>query len=96
MAQGDQYPSEIREFTDDRTGRKLKQLTDNGAHNRHLYFYAPTYTADGATLIYISERSGERAFYTMDLSSGQSTQVSEGPGIFCGGSWYIEKTRSLY
>jgi len=96
MAKGDTYPSEAKEFKDKQTGRLLRQLTDCGAHCRHLYLYAPTITRDGGTLVFISGRGGAQNFCTMDLETGESRQLTDAPGIFAGGSWFVESVRKVF
>jgi len=96
MAVGDKFGSEMKEFKDPMSGCRIVQLTDNGAHNRHLYFYTPTFTADGSTLLYISERNGSQQYYRMDLETGESIQLTDLPGIFAGGAWYVETVRSIF
>ncbi len=104
MAKGDSFACEAKEVTDDRALRPTVQLTDNDAHNRHIYLYTPCFTDDGGTLIYLSERAGGRPLrrkgaqniFSMDLSNFRSTQLTDARGIFGGGSWYIEKTRRIY
>jgi len=96
MAKGDTYPPEAKEFKDEETGRLLRQLTDCGAHCRHLYLYAPTITRDGGTLIFISGRGGTQNFCTMDLETGESRQLTDAPGIFAGGSWFVESVRKIF
>lgn len=96
MAKGDLFQSEAKRLKDDRAVRPTVQLTENDAHNRHLYLYAPTTADGGGTLIYISARAGAQNFYRMDLSTFQSTQLTDAEGIFAGGAWFLEKTREIY
>ena len=96
MGKGDIYPPEAREFKDEATGRRLRQLTDCGAHCRHLYLYAPTVTSDGGTLVFVSARGGTQNFCTMDLESGESKQLTDATGIFAGGSWFVESVRKVF
>jgi len=96
MAKGDSFTSEAKKVTDDRALKPTLQLTDNGAHNRHLYLYAPTFADGGDTLIFVSGRGGVQNFYRMDLADFTSTQITDSKGIFAGGSWYLEKTRRIY
>jgi len=96
MAKGDLFQSEAKRLKDDRASKPTIQLTENDSHNRHLYLYAPTFADGGDTLIYISARGGAQNFYQMDLSTFQSTQITDAERIFAGGSWYLEKTRRIY
>ncbi len=96
MAKGDTFESEAKEYKGDRAEKPTLQLTDNGAHNRHLYLYAPTFADGGNTLIYISYRGGAQNLYAMDLATRQSRQITDGDGLWAGGAWYLEKTREIY
>jgi oligogalacturonide lyase len=85
---GDIWPSETREFNDERTGRTIRQLTSQG-NNVHLYFTENAFTAGGNTIIFTSDRASgqERApheeplynIFRMDLGTGVITQLSDEP-----------------
>jgi oligogalacturonide lyase len=85
---GDTWPSETREFNDERTGRTIRQLTSQG-NNVHLYFTENAFTAGGNTIIFTSDRASgqERApheeplynIFRMDLGTGVITQLSDEP-----------------
>lgn len=85
---GQTWPSEMREFTDQKTGRTIQQLTTQG-NNVHLYFTENSFDAVKNEIIFVSDRaSGEdRAphqqpryqFFRMDLGSGVMTQLTDEP-----------------
>jgi oligogalacturonide lyase len=96
MAKGDTFESRVSEVKDDRAVNRTLQLTDNGAHNRHMYFCAPTFTDHGATLVYISSLGGSQNFYTMDLDTFESRQLTDAEGVFAGGAWFSTATREIF
>ncbi|MFP4105754.1 MAG: oligogalacturonate lyase family protein [Phycisphaerae bacterium] len=79
MATGDILPSESREFTDPQTGVRIRQLTDYRAHNHHLYFTNNGFWDDGRRLIVASHRNNAENFYSVELDSGEITQLTDFP-----------------
>lgn len=85
---GQTWPSEIREFTDPKTGRTVRQLTQRG-NNVHLYFTENSFDAQRDEIIFLSDRaSGEdRAphenphfqIFRMDLNTGEMVQLTDEP-----------------
>jgi len=83
---GQRWPSEIREFKDEKTGRTIKQLTSTG-NNVHLYFTENSFDAHKNEIIFRSDRaSGEdRAphedplynIFRMDLDTGEIVQLTD-------------------
>ncbi len=83
---GQQWPSEIREFTDEKTGRTIKQLTSTG-NNVHMYFTENSFDRDSNTIYFQSDRaSGEHkaphenpsySLFRLDLDSGLIEQISD-------------------
>ncbi len=85
---GDTWPSEIREFTDAKTGRTIRQLTTTG-NNVHLYFTENSFDSVKNEIIFTSDRAaGEDKrpedsphynIFRMDLHSGLITQLTDEP-----------------
>jgi oligogalacturonide lyase len=85
---GDTWKSELREYKDEKTGRKVLQLTSTG-NNFHLYFTENSFDSCKNEIIFRSDRaSGEdRApdqsphinLFRMDLDSGLITQLTDEP-----------------
>lgn len=85
---GQTWPSEIREFKDEKTGRAIRQLTQRG-NNVHLYFTENSFDAHQPEIIFLSDRaSGEDKaphefphynLFRMDLESGLITQLTDEP-----------------
>jgi oligogalacturonide lyase len=86
---GQKWKSEIREFQDEKTGRKIKQLTSTG-NNVHLYFTENSFDLHRNEIIFQSDRaSGESraphehpnyAIFRMNLDSGEMEQLTDGRG----------------
>ena len=56
---GQKWNAEIREYTDEKTGCLIKQLTTTG-NNYHLYFSENSFDANKNELFFLSDRaSGE-------------------------------------
>jgi len=85
MAKGRTYNHERIARTDPETGRKMLQLTSFPTISSHLpYYYTSTYngfTADSRTLVFRSQRSGERAapfdLFRVDVDGANLTQLTE-------------------
>ena len=85
---GETWQSEIREFKDAKTGRRVRQLTSTG-NNYHLYFTENSFDAQQNEIIFLSDRaSGEdRAphedphynLFRMNLDSGEIAQLTDEP-----------------
>ena len=77
------YPSEKRMYVDEKTGRRVWQLTSGPSHNYHLYFTDNSFTVGDKEIYFLSDR-GSRApqlynFFKMDLESGLITQITDEP-----------------
>ena len=86
---GDTIPSKIEILRDRETRKEVFQLTDSpGATTHHLYFGSPTFTQDMKWVIYGSDRAEEAHFnlYKMRFSAFESTQLTEGGGIWTQGA----------
>ncbi|PIE35955.1 hypothetical protein CSA56_02120 [candidate division KSB3 bacterium] len=76
----------MREFTDDKTGHSIKQLTNTG-NNVHLYFTENSFDAQKNEIIFTSDRaSGEDKtpqdepcynIFRMELASGEIVQLTD-------------------
>ena len=83
---GQTWKSEIREFTDEKTGHPIKQLTNSG-NNVHLYFTENSFDSQKNDIIFRSDRaSGEEKapqdepcynLFRMDLTSGEIVQLTD-------------------
>jgi oligogalacturonide lyase len=83
---GRKWPSEAREFRDEKTGRTIRQLTTSG-NNVHLYFTENSFDAYRNEIIFRSDRASgedkaphERPLYNlfrMDLGTGEIVQLTD-------------------
>lgn len=83
---GKTWPSERREFKDEKTGRTITQLTSTG-NNVHMYFTENSFDRDSNSIIFASDRaSGEDKaphedpaynLYRMDLDTGEMVPLSD-------------------
>ncbi|MBR2884365.1 MAG: hypothetical protein IKB93_06175 [Clostridia bacterium] len=79
---GKQFPSEMETYTDQKTGRKITQLTKNG-DNYHFYFTENSFTQGDEEIIYqhseipYSEKGSFVNLFAMDLKTGIRTQLTD-------------------
>lgn len=78
---GSTYPSEIRIYKDEETGREIRQLTQGPYENYHLYFTDNSFTLGDREIYFLSNRpyAGTEIFNLcrMDLESGVITQLTD-------------------
>ena len=80
------WPSEIRTFTDKKSGRTIKQLTSTG-NNVHMYFTENSFVQGTNEIIFQSDRASgkdkapheapEYSLFRMNLDSGEIEQLSD-------------------
>ncbi len=85
---GDTWRSELREFRDEKTGRRVLQLTSAG-NNYHLYFTENSFDAEKSEIIFLSDRaSGQDRLphddphynlFRLDLGTGTIIQLTDEP-----------------
>jgi oligogalacturonide lyase len=83
---GQTWSSEIREFTDEKTGRHIRQLTSTG-NNVHLYFTENSFDAHRDEITFLSDRASEEDkapyadplynLFRMDLGTGEIVQLTD-------------------
>lgn len=82
MSRGQVFPSEMKTYTDPKSGREIVKLTETGA-NWHLYFTDNSFTKGKNEIYYLHRDKGlnEGAdivnIFRMDLESGERTQITE-------------------
>lgn len=82
MGKGKLYKSEKMEYKDAETGKRITRLTGSSANDHHLYFTNSSFTPDGNTLIFVSERTGRVNIFRMDIESGKICQLTDGEEIY--------------
>ncbi len=77
MPVGQVHPGEMRTAADPFTGATVHQLTDHRAHSHHLYFTNDGLWDEGRRLVVGSERANARNFYSIELATGELTQLTD-------------------
>jgi oligogalacturonide lyase len=77
MAKGQKSQSEISVYKDPISGANITKLTDYKAHNFHLYFTNDGWYDNSTKLLIASDRGNATNLYSLDLTSGELTQVTE-------------------
>ncbi|MEO2076808.1 MAG: oligogalacturonate lyase family protein [Bacillus sp. (in: firmicutes)] len=80
---GKEFPSEIKEYVDSKTGHVVKQLTTNGSSNYHFYFTDNSFSADDQEIFFLSDRSSSKPevynLFKMELETGNMVQLTNEP-----------------
>lgn len=80
---GKEFPSEIKEYIDEKTGNVVKQLTSNGSNNFHFYFTDNSFCKGNQDIYFLSDRSSERPaiynLFKMNLETGGILQLTDEP-----------------
>lgn len=77
MGKGKKWASELTVFQDSITGATITKLTDYMAHNFHLYFTNNGWYDNGSKLLLGSDRGNCSNLFSLDLSSGEFTQLTD-------------------
>jgi oligogalacturonide lyase len=81
---GTKYRSEMKLYTDPKTGFQVTQLSGGDNNNHHLYFTENSFVKDKNEIVFYSDRAskGERGgnLFLMNLDSGEMTQLSDFSG----------------
>ena len=96
MAKGDLLPSESTSFLDEKTGAKIRQVTDHPSVHHHPFYYIPCYDDEMEFLFFVSHRTGRPEIYAEVQSTGKILQISEVEEL---GEWSIHpshRSRSIY
>ena len=79
MALGETFAAEGRRFADPLTKTPIRQFTDYRAHSHHLYFTNSGLWDEGGRLLIGSHRNNAANLYSVELSSGRTTQLTDFP-----------------
>ncbi len=79
MATGDTTPAEGEVLHDPETNARTCRLTDWHAHSHHLYFTNSGLWDGGRRLLIGSHRNNARNFHSVELESGEITQLTDFP-----------------
>lgn len=82
MRKGSQAPSELRRFRDAATGVEVLQVTASPDINHATYFLQSSFTPNGRTLLFISNRTGSwQLFSVTPFPDGSIRQLTDGAPI---------------
>jgi oligogalacturonide lyase len=80
---GTEFPSEIKEYVDQKTGKVVKQLTSGSSNNYNLYFTDNSFSADDQDIYFLSDRSSNIPkiynLFKMELETGRIIQLTDEP-----------------
>ncbi|WP_276255863.1 oligogalacturonate lyase family protein [Halomontanus rarus] len=94
---GRHWTPELEEYVDPGTGARVRQLTTQpGAQDHHLYFTTGGWYDDGRRLLLRSVREGEWDLFSIDLETGQLTQLTDLPQDVSGSTRVNERTGEVY
>ena len=94
---GVKWESEMREYVDPGTGATVKQLTNYpGGDDRHPYFTENGWYDEGRRLLVRSDREGSREMFSIDLETGQLTQLTDLPQPVTGRFVLSERPNEVY
>jgi len=77
MGKGRVWPAEWKTLEDPISGVEVRQLTDYKGHSHHLYFTNPGWYAGGRKLLFGSDRENRTNLFSLDLTSGEITQLTD-------------------
>ncbi len=77
MTKGRVYDDPKFEYEDPYSGRVIKRLTDYLGHSNHFYFTDPCWFNDGQSMLFNSDREGQRNIFRYDMIDGKITQVTD-------------------
>ncbi|WP_274651364.1 oligogalacturonate lyase family protein [Paenibacillus humicola] len=74
---GTVWPSEWKTAQDPASGLPVLQMTDYAAHSHHLYFTENGWYDNGGKLLLVSDRGNATNLYSMDMKTGDMTQLTD-------------------
>jgi oligogalacturonide lyase len=77
MSKGTVHPSEVRVFRDEKTGARLRQLTDHPSIHHHPFYYLPAWDDAMRRLTLVSHRTGMPQLYSFLCDSGKLLQLTD-------------------
>lgn len=77
MSVGQRFPAESREFRDEGTGRRMRQVTSHPSIHHHPFFFVPAYDTAMRRMIFVSHRTGRPQIFFEDRQNGDLVQVTD-------------------
>ena len=75
------FPLESREWLDDVTGRRIRQVTSAPAIHHHPFFLAPAYDGQQRWLCFCSHRTGRPEIFLEDFRQGCLRQITQAEAL---------------
>lgn len=76
---GHHFPSEMKTYKDERTGRLVTALTTSPANDDKIYQTHPSWTADGRWVVFQSDRTSTHQLFAVHETTGDIVQLTDGP-----------------
>jgi oligogalacturonide lyase len=77
MSKGRVYDDQKFQYEDPYSGRVITRLTDYLGHSNHFYFTDPCWFNDGRSMLFNSDREGQRNLFRYDFDDDCITQVTD-------------------
>lgn len=77
MSKGTVHPPESREFTDARTGARVRQVTAHPSIHHHPFYYLPAWDDAMRHLVFVSHRTGTPQLFLELQETGQLLQLTD-------------------
>lgn len=81
MSKGRVFPCEDRIATDQRSGRRVRQVTSHPSIHHHPFFFVPAYDRAMTKLVYVSCRTGMPQIFFEDRESANLVQATDRPDL---------------
>jgi oligogalacturonide lyase len=80
------FPSEMFAYRDPETGAEIVRLTGYRGHSHHAYFTVSGWYDSNRRLLFASERENRINLFSLELASGEITQLTDFPELPAGSS----------
>lgn len=81
MMKGARLPREDREFRDEQTGRRMRQVTSHPSIHHHPFFFVAAYDNKMKRMIFVSYRTGKPQIFFEERRDGTLVQVTDRPDL---------------
>lgn len=90
MAKGERYRSESRRFTDERTGARIRQVTNHPSIHHQPFFFVPAYDDAMRRLYFVSHRTGAPQIFAEERAEDCLRQLTDVPDL---NEWSVYPSR---
>jgi oligogalacturonide lyase len=81
VSKGDQFPSESSVQIDERTGARVREVTNHPSIHHHPFFFVPAYDDAMRRLVFVSHRTGLPQLFAEQRDSGALVQLTDRPDL---------------